>query len=108
MKIKAEIDGKELEFEMLNKGRTEGVTHYLISDGIFPQTGTNWREVPLRLIRPRHTFGPLVFEETGESRFVGADEWALDGCHAIFVLFSDESPSKEMPILRPVSIEDSE
>lgn len=59
----------------------------------------------LRRIFKKHTFGDVVFEETGESRIPREDEYALDGCRLIHILFGDEAPSHDCTILKPVEID---
>ena len=76
MKIKAEIDGKEQEFEVLQTGEA-GITHYL-SGSVIHVFKDSYMGTRLRLIRPRHTHGGVVFEETGESRFPHEGEWFLN------------------------------
>ena len=73
--IKATFHGEEQEFEVLVSGKHG--THRINGGGIFENSGSSWYEVPLRLIRKRHTFGGVVFEETGEVRPPGPDEWYL-------------------------------
>ena len=78
MNIKATIDGVEQEFEWL--GNRAGGTHWVnYETGFIYQTEARPapQDVALRLIRPRHTFGGVVFEETGE-RQIKLNDWYLD------------------------------
>ena len=81
MQIKATIDGVEQEFEVTGYGRFPAVrdTHYLDSEAGVVAVPPNapGMALHLRLIRPRHTFGGVVFEETGERRRGQAGEWFL-------------------------------
>ena len=84
MKIKAEIDGKELEFEELfywgGLGKPVGATHYFTGGGGINAIGDERNmegRLTLRLIRPRHTHGGVEFEETGENRKPEKDEFYL-------------------------------
>ena len=108
-------DETGLKYEVLNRGRTEDVTHFLETGGsispIAPHYLANIDLVKLRLIRPRHTFGGVVYEEAGEKRKALAGEWILE------VQNGETSPTpafvvcaetySEYPILRPVAIEAS-
>ena len=106
MKIKAEIDGKELEFEVMDY--SDAACSYVITPHgqIEPWVVGMGRGVRLRLIRPRHTFGVIVFEETGENRLVEAHEWYLadDGV----CCWGHLGVQGSHKILRPVAIYGSE
>lgn len=77
MNIK-EVGGEEREFEVLD-GKRGVYTHVLQHDGIREYTPGNgsvsgtW--VWLRLIRKRHTFGGVVYEEVETRSYVDFDEW---------------------------------
>ena len=69
--IKVEFEGKEQEFEALPAFRANERTHHFIQ-GDIKSCGTGHNDTmclqSLRLIRKRHTFGSLIYEETGERR----------------------------------------
>lgn len=81
MNIKATFEGQELEFEMLGVDTKTWptATHYLSNDGYLAQVrpGSYCETLFLRLIRKRHTFGGVVFEETGESRVAKTGDWTF-------------------------------
>ena len=78
---------------------------YLTDGGCYVFSGDvivkNLRRHTLTEIRKRHTFGGVVFEETGEKRGPN-EEWALDGSGRVFFYY-DGDWGKHL-ILRPVSI----
>lgn len=78
--IKATIDDQEQEFEMVgdsDAGRTH-CEHIITRDGVIkPRGHGHTQRVRLRLIRKRHTFGGVVFEETGKTRTLMPGEWGL-------------------------------
>ncbi len=84
-KIKAMLDVKEQEFEIVGNGVLVADAWHITPDGEIEKCGIpsvhDNTVTLLRLIRPSHTFGGLVFEETGEVRMVAADEWFLFGKH---------------------------
>ena len=116
MKIKAEIDGVEQEFEVLRMKHDEvrkngPATHALDNSEIKPANQVITTDpVYLRLIRPRHTFGPedgpkVVFEETGEHRRVKPGEWFVRSGALNYSNAQINQSIHEHPILRPVAIE---
>ena len=114
MKIKATIDGEELEFELLNHGRTDDVTHYISVQGhisvIAHDFELSTHLTPLRLIRETYVFGGVVFEKTGETRKAKADEWVLqyllDAIRATPTFVTSNETCQEYAILHPVALED--
>jgi len=108
--IKADLDGTEREFEVLGR-RSRGATHLLGHNGL-----SEWDHTPsgddifLRLISQRHTFGGVVYEETGV-RQAAPGEWFLDHVgDGSSVRKPSINPTRfthqEWPILRPVALEE--
>ena len=107
MIIKAPIDGQEQEFEIVgNDGsNTHVLNNYQIR--LWNKNGAGdavaGEFLRLRLIRATHTFGGVVFEETGEVGYPNHNDWYLhDGKvqnHALYQYLRQE------PILRPIAIE---
>ena len=87
MKIKATIDGVEQEFEVLRMQIDNGPATHALDNGCIRKapsvitTNPTW----LRLIRPRHTFGGVVFEEVGENRPPKPGEWFLEGANRDYI-----------------------
>ena len=80
--IKAVVDGQEREFEILRNWTFGPWTHAINFEGeIVPSNKTAVggadARIFLRLIQMRHTFGGVVFEETGEFRKPLTGEWSL-------------------------------
>ena len=98
------------KFEVLNRGRTEGVTHFFEPGGniipIAPHYLENIDLVKLRLIRPRHTFGGVEFEED-ENRLAKKGDYVLF-CGQLIYSNEDDPGGAWSLILRPVAIEGSE
>ncbi len=106
--IKATIDGEELEFEILNRNNSyqEDATHIIGNLGnIVPSEKHHAPEFTrLRLIRKRHTFGRVVFEETGERQTPHAKQWWLGGVNTPYPAFG--GTHEVQTILRPVALEE--
>lgn len=67
------------------------------------------QEPPLAIVarvRPRHTFGGIVFEETGEIRELNFGEWGLQQTTVPCPFFRAtlDLPFPEYPVLRPVAL----
>ena len=110
MKIKATIDGEELEFTVLGSKLGHEATHILTNVKVSPWEGDHLdgSGLLLRLIRKQHIFGledgpKVVFEETGEVREPLVGEWALAGSRPFFTV---EGHVQRHTILRPVALED--
>ena len=103
--IKAVVEGQEEEFEILIPGDRTG-THRISNGAIFINLHA-WADVPLRLIRKRHTFGVITLEETGEKadRFNRGD-WYLDSAGLPAPVGCLTKLTSEYPILRPVAPQD--
>ena len=77
-KIKLQFEGTEREFELLPFRDQSPATHY-IADGDIRECGYDeMYNTPLRLIRPRHEFGGVVYEETGGVRNPLIGEYVLN------------------------------
>lgn len=94
-----------------SNGANGDATHYLVRGGVFAEHGSSraLHGTPLRLVRPRHTFGGVVFEETGEVRKPEKDEFYLgnvtDGRSVLTQHGPGRNHGSEYPILRPVALE---
>ena len=109
MKIKAELNGKEQEFEVLGQDTHEPFTHWFDSHStIRGAREEGYHLLNLRLIRPRHTFGGVVFEETGEYRQLVEGDWFTEKGHFPFYATPTVLGNVPHTILRPVEIEASE
>lgn len=112
MNIKATVDGKELEFEVLGTGVLDhhDADYGMWGTCIAPFAGHNKNPaIFLRLIRKTHTFGGVVFEEVEVgTKTVHLGEWYLDGLD--IYCFQEASRvkfgMKVVTTLRPVKIED--
>ena len=107
MIIKATIDGEELEFEVLGGKLGVETTHIISGRGNIELLDVNnniHAQTHLRLIRKRHSFCGVVFEETGEVRIAHIGEAWLRGDGTV-CLESLGRTAEALPILRPVSIE---
>lgn len=101
MNIKATIDGVEQEFEVVIEGLA---THAICVDRTLHAIPCAGAMTFLRLIRPRHTFGQVVYEETGEERCPD-HEWVLDHTRSTpHPLYIDWHSGTIQAILRPVEI----
>ncbi len=104
--LKVNYEGQEYEF--VGYCDHEGATHFLSGQGTLEQTEPHNRfDVAwFRLVPVRHTFGGIVFEETGEVRQVEQGEWYLSRepvnepvCH------KDQNKTyRKYSILRPVEV----
>ena len=108
--IKATVDGREEEYKILNRDRVipNNATHFINLEGSVRKVRPGlYTPEPnfLRLVRPRHTFGGVTFEETGERRTPKEGEWFLtefsNGATFATVAFTFTTS-----ILRPVSVVD--
>ncbi len=111
--IKAPLDGKEHEFTVLGSGipacYTSPPTHVINSVGEIHPLGAqstirgNW--MYLRLVRPRHTFGGVVYEEVGVQRVQLGEPflWDSGGFGGVWPVQSKSYISKM--VLRPVELE---
>jgi len=104
--IKTTIDGEELEFEVLDPGIRNAATHRIWAGNVELLT-KNGADYPmgatlLILQHKTHTFGGVVFEETGEERLVQPDEfYRKQGCLRHRPNWQGEG-SVPYTILRPV------
>lgn len=110
MNIKATIDGEEREFEMRSAGTVPPSTHGIDIDGNITVLDTARPAVMyLRLIRPRHTYAGVVFEEEETRKNVEAGEWYLntDGgaIHYQTISTKVSHGTSSYIILRPVALE---
>ena len=107
--IKADIGDGEQEFEVLGKPTTfpigEVATHVIGVDCKIREAGSGTYLCYLRLIRKQHTFGGVVFEETGERR-KAQNEWVLNeakvGVPGFAVIYIQGVSNVEFCILRHV------
>ncbi len=79
-------------------------THFYNRSGeleLLPEHNVHPNYMHLRLIRKLHTFGGVVFEETGERRPVYIEDWFLDG-HGYPVYARKNDNSADYYILRHV------
>ncbi len=76
------------EFEVLGKPTTfpiaDVATHVIGTDCKIREAGSGTYLCYLRLIRKRHMFGGVVFEETGERQVPHADQWWLGGMNTLY------------------------
>lgn len=92
--------GTGLEYQVL--GRESGATHSISESGIANGIGEiGW---PLRLIRSRHTFGGVVYEEAG-TRLARAGDYSLFSDYALIYWHSDDRGLAHSTILKPVGLE---
>jgi len=113
--IKTDLDGQEREFEVLKPENGNKFATHRLFDGQLLTARANDFGTLLRLISPRHYFGGVVFEETGEVRQAEPGEWRLEsGNFPVFhpnhvstyeILFSHPMVSGKYPILRPAALE---
>lgn len=102
--IKTTIDGQEREFEMAGPSQFQ-TTHGIDRDGHITEIGTSSPTVVyLHLVQPRHTFGGVVFEETGEYRRPLVNEWHFYDSKSV-ICHNTYEASKKHTILRPVTLE---
>ncbi len=119
--IKAAVDGVEQEFEVLGghwleQGNPQKATHVFdcgqlmtVADSYINKTASDFTF--LRLIRPRHTFGQILLEETGERKaLVNRGEFYVnnDTGKAEPMTYGSYGFTKDVTILRPVAIEAQE
>ena len=107
--IKVTIDDQELEFEILDRGIRNAATHRIWAGKVQPleKSGSDYpMEATLLILQhKRHTFGGVVFEETGEVRLVLPKDFYLrDGCLRHRPNWQGEG-TVPYTILRPVSLE---
>ncbi len=104
--MKINYEGQEYEF--VGYYGPKEATHFLTGRGTLEQTEPHNRfDVAwFRLVPVRHTFGGIVFEETGEVRRAGQGEWYLSRepvnepiCHR-----HQDGTYSEYSILRPVEV----
>lgn len=107
MNIKATIDGVEQEFDdffyWAGLGMPVGATHYFEGGGTIIPIGDRRNmegRLTCRLIRPRHTFGGVVFEVDGYRE--PSNEWILN--YEQRPVFVDYTSTQKHTILRPVAI----
>ncbi len=103
--IKATLDGVEREFEALSSTQVSKRTHHFIDGEIMichERHNNSACPQPLCLIHPQHTFGSIVFEETGEDRIVQVGEWSMPSNYPVY---QPCQPSLiPHPILRPMAL----
>jgi len=105
------IVDKATGFEYEIRGADNEGDHFIDLGGHIKVVGDEGVErVRLRLLKPRHVFGGVVFEETGEKRKAIRGEWVLDDhCDSPTPVpgsVYDEETFREFIILRPVALED--
>ena len=116
MNIKATIGGTEHEFKVcsarhLHVAGSHQATHWMNQYGYIYEPTTSAPNKPdevmwLHLIRKQHTYGSIVFEETGEVRPPQLGEWFWSGAYPFAATPVLVGGNTEHPILRPVVIED--
>lgn len=113
MIIKATIDGVEQEFEWVGVGENPRATHYANCGTGFIyeiQGRVMSADIALRLIRPRYTFGGVVYEELAIRHPIMGEPLInyLNDQTGYFEVFQGGNSHNNMHILRPVAIEVSE
>jgi len=96
-----------LEFEMLELASGDPPltsTHFINQDGAI-RLGGNSINVPatwLRLLSKRHTFGGVVYEETGEERWVQQGEYYMGTPERVYYWEQKEETLRDFTILKPI------
>ena len=93
-------------FEVQDKWSSKTITHWISQTGLIWDTngdgpGEGW--LGLRLIRKQHTFGDVVYEETGEvqsPRGIDGNKWWIGGVNDSHATFGGSFDAH--PILKPI------
>jgi len=105
MALRIEQDGVEYEFVRWGRVLEDGDYVFSTSGVLYQAVGTSGSEAIFRPKPKLHTFGGVVFEETGEVRRILRNEWgwSSDTNNPVVGGYADKLAFR---IVRPVAIEE--